>query len=234
MYLDEYKSRLTAEVIAELEKYIKHTPARKLPSRLRKELKQTPPIVALLPANTYQLTDLAEERKLEFLDHVRMIYDDVENNNPTAHKVNSDQLYPALQEDEAQLLGNACATCMGYCCKHGKTHAFVDYPSLKHLLASQPTELSEPALLDLYSHYFHKQSYHDSCVFQGNKGCTLPRELRSFTCNNFLCDQLINYRYETMKSDSTLTFAAAVDKDTIMFTSVYNNEHFIRMKQKES
>ncbi|AGH42448.1 hypothetical protein [Paraglaciecola psychrophila] len=114
----------------------------------------------------------------------------------------SEQLYSPLPEDEANLLGKACATCMGSCCKHGQPHAFVDYPSLQHLLASQATELSEQELTDLYSDYFPTRSYQDSRVFQGNKGCLLPRELRSFTCNNFLCDGAINYRHEVIYADS--------------------------------
>lgn len=234
LYLVENKKRLTAQVGAELEEYIQSTPARKLPSRLRKALKKSSPVIALLPANTNQLTDLSQERKNEFLHHVSMIYKDVAANNSTANKVYSEQLYPPLPEDEANILGKACATCMGSCCKHGQTHAFVDYPSLQHLLASQATELSEQELLDLYSDYFPAQSYQYSCVFQGDQGCTLPRELRSFTCNNFLCDSVINYRHEISQADSTLTFAAAVDNNTIMFTSVYSHEHFIRMKEKEA
>lgn len=200
---------------------------------MRKILKKRSPVIALLPANTNQLTDLSEERKLEFLHHVSAIFNDVEKNNPSGNRIYSEQLLPPLPEAEAQLLGNACATCMGSCCKHGQTHAFVDFPSLQHLLASQSTKLSEQELIDLYSDYFPEQSYQYSCVFQGNEGCSLPRELRSFTCNNFLCDKLINYRYALMQSDTTLTFAAGIDKDEIMFTSVYSDEHFIRLKEKK-
>ncbi|MFT4808970.1 MAG: Fe-S-cluster containining protein [Paraglaciecola sp.] len=234
LYLAENKQRLTAQVIAELEKFIKHTPARKLPSRLRKELKKTSPLIALLPANTNQLTELDQKRKLEFLRHVSMIYKDVKTHNPSANRVYSEQLDPPLPKDEAQLLGNACATCMGYCCRLGQTHAFVDYPTLKHLLASQPAEFSEKDLLDLYSDYFPEQSYQNSCVFQGNKGCTLPRDVRSITCNNFLCDEVKKYRHEVLQADSELTFAVAVDKNTIMFTSAYSHENFIRVKEKKA
>jgi hypothetical protein len=53
-------------VSAELEKYIKSTPARKLLLRVRKALKKSSPIIALLPANTNQLTELSQERKTNF------------------------------------------------------------------------------------------------------------------------------------------------------------------------
>tara|TARA_R110002153_G_scaffold124543_3_gene270938 strand:+ start:42189 stop:43013 length:825 start_codon:yes stop_codon:yes gene_type:complete len=230
VYLVDNKKRLTAELITELEEYIQSAPNQKLPKGLGNELDETSPVVALLPANTKQLTNLSQKRQLEFLRHLGLIYKDVEANNPTANRVYLEHLNPPLQDDEAQLLGNACATCMGSCCKHGQTHAFVDYPSLKHLLASQLTDLSEQELLDLYSDYFPKQSYQYSCVFHGEKGCTLPRELRSFTCNNFLCDGVLKYRNEVKYANSSLTFAAAVDNDKIMFTSIYNNANFTRVK----
>lgn len=234
LYLDENKKRLTDQLIAECEEYIQNIPTQTLPSELDKDLKKTSPVVALLPANLKKLTNLSQQRKSEFLKHLSAIYSDVENNNPTANTVYTKQLNAPLPEDEGQLLGKACATCMGSCCKHGQTHAFVDYPSLKYLLAYRATELSEQALLDLFSDYFPKQSYSDACVFQGIQGCTLPRELRSFTCNNYLCEDLLSYRQNINQADSTLTFAAAVVKDKIMFTSVYNNEHFIRVKEKET
>jgi hypothetical protein len=87
-------------VIAELEKFIKHTPARKLPSRLRKELRKTSPLIALLPANTDQLTELDQKWKLEFLRHVSMIYKDVKHiiHLPIAFTLsNSNHLYQKMK-----------------------------------------------------------------------------------------------------------------------------------------
>ena len=231
LYLVENKKRLSAQLIAEIEEFIHNTATHQLPTWLSHELEKAP-ILALLPANTNQLKDLDEERKQEFLHHLSMIYDNVEKNNPSGSRVYSESLDPPLPENEAELIGKACATCMGSCCNLGQTHAFIDYPSLKRLLVSQSLALSEQELLELYSDYFPEQSYQYSCVFLGKKGCSLPKELRSFTCNNFLCDEVLNYRRNALQTDSTLTFAAAVHNDKIMFTSVYNDEDFIRIKEK--
>jgi hypothetical protein len=35
-----------------------------------------------------------------------------------------------------------------------------------------------------------------SCVFHGADGCGLPREMRSDTCNRYLCDGLVELRAE--------------------------------------
>lgn len=231
-YLDENKKRLTAQLTAEIEEYLQNSDTQKLSVRLRKELENTTPLVALLPSNNDQLTELSEDRKLAFLQHLGNIYDDIENSNPTGNQIYAKSLAPPLPEKEAELLGNACATCMGACCGYAKTHAYLDYPSLKHILASQEPELSEQELVELYQAHFPEQSYQDSCVFLGLKGCALPKELRSFICSNFLCDSLKSYRHNVLKTGATVTYAAAVQNDRIMFTSVYSNEDFIRVTEK--
>ena len=231
-YLDENNKRLTAQLTDEIEKYLQNPATQKLSVRIRKELKNTSPLVALLPSNNDQLTDLSQERKLEFLHHLGNIYDDVKNNNPTGNQIYSKSLAPPLPEEEAELLGNACATCMGACCGYAKTHAYLDYTSLKHIIASRVPELSEQELVELYTDHFPEQSYQDSCVFLGMGGCALPKELRSFICSNFLCDSLKSYRHNVLQTGATVTYAAAVQNDKIMFTSVYSNEDFIRVTEK--
>tara|TARA_R110000751_G_scaffold116604_2_gene216627 strand:- start:433550 stop:434269 length:720 start_codon:yes stop_codon:yes gene_type:complete len=233
-YLEENKKRLTAQLSDEIEVFLQDPATQKLSVRLRKELENTSPLVALLPVNTKPLTDLSQERKLEFLHHLGMIYDDVKNNNPTGNKIYSASLAPPLPEKEATLLGNACATCMGACCGYAKTHAYLDYPSLKQILASRAPEFSEEELVELYSEYFPEQSYQDSCVFLGIEGCALPKELRSFICSNFLCDSLKSYRHNLLQTGATVTFAAAVQNHQIMYTSVYSHEDFIRLTEKQN
>lgn len=231
-YLEDNKQRLKTQLIAECEPYIPKVDVQNTSSPSNKELESNPATVALLPANTRQLTDLSEQRKQAFLQHLSLIYQDIQENKPKANKVYNELIHPPLEKDEGQLLGNACATCMGYCCRLGQTHAFVDYPSLKHMLDAQPDELSEQTLIDLYSDYLPFKSYQDACVFQGSQGCVLPRELRSFTCNNYLCTDLLSYRKNIKQAGSSVTFAAAVEKDKIMFSSVYDDKNFIRVREK--
>ncbi len=46
-------------------------------------------------------------------------------------------------------------------------------------------------VLAAYMEYVAEKSYEGSCVYHTEKGCSLPRNMRSNTCNNFLCDSLI-------------------------------------------
>ncbi|MEP3415040.1 MAG: hypothetical protein ABJN66_08350, partial [Gilvibacter sp.] len=158
--------------------------------------------------------------------------DDIENNNQTGNKIYTKSLNSPLPKKEAQLVGKACATCMGSCCNLGKTHAFLDYPSLKHILGLQTSILTKNELVTLYSEFFPDQSYEYSCVFLGKMGCTLPRDLRSFTCNNFLCDEITHYQIALSQADSAVTYAAAIYNDTILHSSVYDEDNFIRVVEK--
>jgi hypothetical protein len=202
----------------------------KIPIELLDSIQTDTPIVGLMPVNKNTLTELSEARKEAFLKHLADVFNDLKTDSEKTLKIYSNELEADLPEEEASLLGYACATCKGYCCGLGDTHGFLDYPSLEHYLSTQPSELCEEELKEAYRSYLPTQSYSHSCVFQGNQGCTLPREMRSFTCNNYRCSELTSYRQQVATSESKLTFAAAIDNEKIVGTSVFNAEHFARHK----
>ena len=200
----------------------------KMPVELLDSIRANTPIIGLMPANKNILTELPEARKAAFLAHLTAIFNDLKTGSEMTHKIYNNKLDDPLPEEEASLLGYACATCKGNCCGLGSTHAFQDYPSLENYLCTQPKDLSEDELKEAYRGYMPTQSYRNACVFQGNQGCTLPREMRSFTCNNYRCAELSNYRQQLASSESKLTYAVAVDNEQIIATSVFNAEHFAR------
>jgi hypothetical protein len=150
--------------------------------------------------------------------------------NPSSTKIYATQLDSPLEEKESQLLGMACATCMGECCGLGKEHAFQDTTSLTFFLNGQFKTLELSEVIQLYSQFFPNQSYENSCIFHGNMGCTLPSELRSFTCKNYRCQPLRNYHQELIKNKHELTIAAAAKEKNINKISIFNEEGFITIK----
>jgi hypothetical protein len=42
--------------------------------------------------------------------------------------------------------------------------------------------------------YLPEKSFKDSCVNHTEKGCSLPKNMRSHVCNDYLCDPLNNLR----------------------------------------
>lgn len=198
-----------------------------IPVKLLESIEQNKPIVALLPHNNMLVTRLPEERKEEFLSHLKALFNDIKAGEETTRRLYSRELEAPLPAVESTLLGNACATCKGYCCGLGDTHAFQDYPSLKHYLSTQPADITENELAETYSSLIPSHSYQNACVFQGDHGCTLSRDMRSFTCNNYRCDSLITYQQDVAKSNSKLTYAAAVKHDTMTTTNIFDVDNFV-------
>jgi hypothetical protein len=83
----------------------------------------------------------------------------------------------------------ACASCRGLCCKHGEPHAFLYSSTLRRYLKLHPDQ-SPAQALETYLDHIPAESTAGSCIYHGRQGCTLPRALRSDTCNRFICDDL--------------------------------------------
>jgi hypothetical protein len=86
-------------------------------------------------------------------------------------------------------LSAACATCRGFCCREGGDSAYLDANTLRRIRAERPA-LSPADLVELYAAAIPERSVEHSCIFHGEHGCTLPRELRSHTCNDYFCQPL--------------------------------------------
>lgn len=85
-----------------------------------------------------------------------------------------------------------CATCQGFCCRQGKNaQAFIGVGTILGHRALWP-ELTADIVYDNYVAALPDLAVEDACVFQGHQGCTLPRAIRSDTCNAFHCRELEN------------------------------------------
>jgi len=220
--------KISAQCEEQVKDLLKFPTYEQIPLELLESIQINTPVVTLLPVNKNVITESSEQRKEAFLMHLVALFNDIKSGGEMPLKIYNDELEEPLPEEESALLGHACATCKGYCCGLGGTHGFQDYPSLEHYLSNQPADISEDELKERYRSYLPSMSYRDACVFQGNQGCTLPREMRSFTCNNYRCVKLTDYRKQVASSDSKLTYAVAVDHEKIIGTSVFNAEHFAR------
>ncbi|HNN95516.1 MAG TPA: hypothetical protein PKI03_24730 [Pseudomonadota bacterium] len=106
----------------------------------------------------------------------------------------SDGPPPAYVDPESpglQALSAAtCRACGGKCCRHGGTQAYINHDSLRQFRALRPHDSPED-FVATYADRLAAQTYEGSCVQHGSGGCTLPRALRSETCNRHLCDGLL-------------------------------------------
>jgi hypothetical protein len=80
----------------------------------------------------------------------------------------------------------ACKLCKGWCCKGGGDHAYLDAQTLARVRNAQPG-LSRRQVARLYLERVQRAGYEGSCLFHGERGCTLTRSLRSDVCNSYFC-----------------------------------------------
>jgi hypothetical protein len=96
---------------------------------------------------------------------------------------------PAVQA----VLGRACAQCKGFCCRDGGDYAYLTVDTLRRYLAAHPEQRPREVLAAYLACLGNKTSL-GSCVYHGPQGCTLPREMRSDTCNDFFCPELRGFQ----------------------------------------
>jgi len=144
--------------------------------------------LALLPAADGALAKLAERRKQAFRTRLRQLVNETAAEPDDGSTTESDaatEANPVLQQ--------ACATCRGYCCRRGGEHAFLRVATVRSYLRAHPAAGADDVVAD-YAGRLPAVSYRGSCVFHSERGCSLPREMRSSICNDFLCDGLADLR----------------------------------------
>ena len=153
---------------------------------------------SLTPSNPAPSVPLATELRDEFTRHLgRVIAEAVQprsSESSSGSGLDEDGgRFPPPGPDERRALATGCATCRGWCCRRGGTHAFLDAARIRRLFREHP-ELTESAVVDLYRSHLGDRHLEGGCVFQGETGCELPREIRGDTCNRYHCPDLVEAR----------------------------------------
>ena len=107
----------------------------------------------------------------------------------------------------------ACTACRGVCCNQAETHSFF-HPGNLEKLVDRDDENAFEMTMDLYESYLPEESVEGSCVFHTARGCALPNEHRSQTCNSFRCPQLRNIE----------TLTATIEGETLLVAAVLDDE----------
>ena len=149
--------------------------------------------VAVLPDNGGRLSPLPSRRRRRLAEHLQTLVEGLERRAAEGFrhwKAAPTEVGPTRAD---QILGQACATCRGHCCRTGGDVAFLDTSDLERFWSTRP-RASSASIVRSYLSALPERSYAGSCVFHGRSGCTLPREMRANLCNAFLCDGLRELR----------------------------------------
>ena len=154
-------------------------------------------VPAVVPAAERPVTCLPPERRAALGDHlVQLIAEAQEkrNGSPGGRQGDGTPAVPADADSKPPpILEDACATCQGYCCVRGGDRAYLDVETILRYRDEHP-ELQAPKVLAGFLSRVQESTCEDSCVYHGENGCSLPRHMRSTTCNGFECRGLRRLR----------------------------------------
>ncbi len=104
-----------------------------------------------------------------------------------------------------------CRHCQGGCCTTGAEHAHLNALTMRRQLEQDPA-LTDEALCERYLAQLPALTRAGSCINHTARGCALPRELRSPTCNAYYCDELKSLQAARSET-ATAGAALAVRRD---------------------
>jgi len=143
----------------------------------------------VLPSGPRHLSNLPQRRRNRYRDHLNRIIAEAVARTPDTHAPPAPPKRPPLQASAAPLLENLCTLCGGGCCIRGGHEAYLTPATIRRVMNDQP-QLRPRDVLAAYLDRVGHRTETASCVNHGSNGCTLPREMRSDTCNKFYCDAL--------------------------------------------
>ena len=162
----------------------------------------------MVPRNDKALAAMAPERVRRLREHLIKALRELRTAKHLDH-------FAWLQRPDpagfaARVAHAACSLCKGWCCRNGDDDAFLDDRTLARIRLARP-EMTERAVLRLYLDHVPQVAYRDSCIFHGEKGCTLDRSLRADVCNSYFCGGLSAYM-KTGTASPTRIIAGEGDK----------------------
>jgi hypothetical protein len=140
------------------------------------------------------------------LDHVRgiVVEDDAK---PIVRP-----LLPTPSADVGAFLMGACSACRGACCKSGAEHAYLTKHTMLHYQHEHPNSTLEQ-IVDAYLAALVPETMSRGCIYQHAEGCSLPRAMRSVTCNQFYCEPLYELRLAQRDGEPLRAFFATDECD---------------------
>ncbi len=163
----------------------------------------------VLPSAPKKISALPQRRRDLYSDHLSAVIIDAfvlkarQKAGQKMGRAELARLSPPKQSDPisdetAAWMGKFCTVCSGGCCTKGKETAYVMVQTIVQYIDAHPTMLPEQ-VLEAYMARLMPETVTGSCVNHTKQGCSLPRDMRSHVCNNYLCDSLKSFEQRQHK-----------------------------------
>ena len=141
---------------------------------------------AIVPFTGAPLAPHDPARRQAFLDHLdRILAEPADPPDPDRLAART-----ALEAPGPPPASVACIACRGRCCMLGHaTNGFLTAEMMALFRHRNPSATTAEARA-AYADRLPDMAQDGGCVFQGDKGCTLPRDLRADVCNSYKCGPL--------------------------------------------
>jgi len=158
--------------------------------------------LSVIPLACTETRPQEDLRRENYIDHLKKAIEAaladneaVANENPEADAGTDrdEEHIPAMQK-------TLCGFCRGGCCTRGSNHAYICKDTVARVKRHHPNWDGEQ-ILDAYLQRLPVRSILGSCINHGDRGCTLPREMRASNCNNFVCESVSTWNREHAENE---------------------------------
>lgn len=170
--------------------------------------------VALLPRNTQSLTPLNPIRITAFREYLSQTVAQAKALSETAAETTASTNGIPTSQADLPFLDAGCALCGGECCQTGGNTAWLEPATIQRLNWLTLT-ISEQRIVEHYLSYVPELSYENSCIYHAERGCNLPRKMRSNVCNQFLCRGLSDLWKGLSSTPSGQCVAASINGSSV-------------------
>ena len=94
-----------------------------------------------------------------------------------------------LAPEDTRKVAAACALCRGFCCSKAGDAAYLNPATISRVWRAQ-AHLTEEELVSAYVDAVPDRSFDGSCIFHGERGCSLSPSMRSNVCLTYQCAPL--------------------------------------------
>lgn len=148
----------------------------------------TPDIVKLIiPKGPTTVIAFSNERRKIHTEYLSKILQEADE--ATNSECDSDTKIQGDGDAFNSLAIGLCTACAGGCCTKGGDVAYLTADTMRRVRTSFP-DLSSEDVLRSYLELLPSESMEGSCIYHTQRGCALPRDLRSDTCNQYACEAL--------------------------------------------
>jgi hypothetical protein len=183
--------------------------------------------LTIIPSFAASVVILPEPRRRAFRDHVTLLISQATaepgppSHGASAQAASSTPVSITLPAVQA-VLGRACTQCQGRCCARGGDHAYLTLSTVSRYLKAHP-KLRPRDVLAAYLASVGDKTFENSCIFHQPGGCSLPRAMRSDTCNDYFCEGLKEFQRNHRNTRPVRGFVAST-KDYAVRNAAFVDE----------